>query len=61
MADVESTSHIKNPDDYLNVRNIAAGGDGLIVNEAGDDTNTASVSASHDQSAQLPSKCSGLH
>lgn len=37
MADAENASHIENPDDLLNVRNVVAGGDGLIVHEGGDD------------------------
>ena len=69
MAGVESTSRMKNPDDYLNVMNVAAGGDGLIVNtagddlifnKAGDDTNSASVPPLLDQSTQPPSKFCGV-
>lgn len=52
-ADVASISHIENPDGFLNTRNVANGGDGLIVNGRNDDTRSAPS-----QSAKSPSKWS---
>ena len=37
MRNAENANHIESPDDLLNVRNVAAGGDALIVHEGGDE------------------------
>ena len=51
VADAASISHIENPDGFLNTRNVANGGDGLIVNETNDEIRIAPT-----QSAKSASK-----